>query len=237
LAKASKGQPLQRVHQKIAEQLATAILSGHYLPGDSLEGEIEQSLMMGVSRTPYREAIRTLTAKGMLESRPRAGTHVTARHRWNLLDPDVLAWMFKGKPDEQFIHDLFELRGLIEPAAAALAAVRRTPEQIEAMADALERMATLGLATPGGQAADQEFHRLLLEATHNEALATLSSSVGAAVEWTTRYKQRARALPRNPLPEHRAVFNAIVSADADAASRAMTNLLSLALADMGVVTR
>jgi DNA-binding FadR family transcriptional regulator len=140
--------------------------------------------------------------------------------------------MFSGRPDEHFIRDLFELRGIIEPTAAALAAQRHTPEQLDAMAQALSDMATHGLATSAGQDADRKFHRLILAATGNEALASLASSVGAAVQWTTRYKQRASQTPRDPLPEHAAVHAAIAAADPPGASAAMAELLRLALADM-----
>jgi DNA-binding FadR family transcriptional regulator len=222
----------ERIHQAIARKLGTAILTGQYKPGESFEGEIEQSVALGVSRTPYREAIRILVAKGLLESRPRAGTHVTPRTRWNLLDPDVLAWTFSDEPDALFVNGLFELRGIIEPAAAALAATRRTETQVADMRISLALMEKHGLATEEGQAADQQFHRSVLEATHNDALASLASSVGAAVSWTTRFKQRRRALPRNPLPEHIAVFDAIASGDGPKARRAMEELLGLALRDM-----
>ena len=221
-----------RLHQSIACTLGMAILSGSYQPGDSLEGEIEQSLAMGVSRTPYREAIRILTAKGLLESRPKAGTRVTPRSRWNLLDPDLLAWTFSGEPDPAFVKALFELRSVIEPAAAAFAAERRSETQVAAMRQALSQMEQLGLASEAGQAADQQFHRLILEAAHNEALATLASSVGAAVSWTTHFKQRQDALPRDPLPEHIDVFDAINVGNANGARRAMEKLVGLALEDM-----
>lgn len=222
----------ERIHQAVARTLGSAILSGRYAPGDSLEGEIEQSLAMGVSRTPYREAIRILVAKGLLESRPRTGTRVTPRARWNLLDPDVLAWTFTENPDEHFVAGLFELRGIIEPAAAALAAERRTPGQIEAMQGALDAMRQHGLATEAGQAADQMFHLSILAATHNDALASLASSVGAAVKMTTAFKFRRRAVPRDPLPEHVAVFDAIAAGKSASARAAMEELLRLALADM-----
>jgi DNA-binding FadR family transcriptional regulator len=221
----------ERIHQAIARTLGTAILNGRYQPGDSFEGEIEQSLALGVSRTPYREAIRILVAKGLLESRPRAGTHVTPRARWNLLDPDVLAWTFSGEPDETFVRGLFELRGIIEPAAASLAAQRRTAAQVEVMRQSLADMERHGLSTEEGRAADQQFHRSVLEATHNEALASLASSVGAAVNWTTRHKQRHQVLPRDPLPEHLAVFAAIKASDAEQAHLAMLELLRLAFDD------
>jgi DNA-binding FadR family transcriptional regulator len=89
-----------------------------------------------------------------------------------------------------------------------------------------------GLASEAGQAADQAFHRALLAASGNLALASLASSVGAAVQWTTHFKQRASQRPRDPLPEHEAVYRAIAAADAEQASAAMIELLRLALADM-----
>jgi DNA-binding FadR family transcriptional regulator len=224
-----------RLHQAIANRLGIAILSGDYQPGDPLNGEIDQALALGVSRTPYREAIRILISKGLLESRPKAGTHVTPRSRWNLLDPDVLAWMFMGKPDKAFIRDLFELRELLEPAAASLAASRRTEAQLTQMRAALDTMRRRGLATVQGRMADQQFHHAILEAAGNLALASLSSSVGAAVQWTTQFKQNAQATPRDPLPEHVAVFDAIAAADPARARQSMMVLLQLALDDMAAV--
>lgn len=221
-----------RIHQALARSLGIAIVSGEFAPGDGFGGEIEQSEARGVSRTAYREAMRILTAKGLLESRPKAGTHVTPRQCWNLLDPDVLEWMFSGKPDERFIHDLFELRGVIEPAAAELAAVRHNADDLTRMDRGLEGMRRHGLATAEGQAADQDFHTALLAATRNEALASLATSVAAAVRWTTRFKQESHERPRDPLPEHEALRDAIATRKPARARKAMEELLRLALADM-----
>ncbi|MBB4859201.1 DNA-binding FadR family transcriptional regulator [Novosphingobium chloroacetimidivorans] len=223
----------ERLHQLIARQIGTAILSGKYEPGAPFDGEIEQSAALGVSRTAYREAMRILISKGMVESRPKAGTHVTDRAKWNLLDPEMLAWMFGQEPDERFVRDLFELRGVLEPAAAELAAMRRTPEQLAAMAECVGTMARVGLARDAGQEADRQFHRVLLEATENEAFMSLSGSIEAAVQWTTRFKQMARFSPRDPVPDHQAVYDAIARGDARAAGEAMRVLLNLALGDMG----
>lgn len=221
-----------RIHQAMARKLGIAILSGEYRPGDGFGGEIEQSEALGVSRTAYREAMRILTAKGLLESRPKAGTHITPRRQWNLLDPDVLEWMFSGTPDERFVRDLFELRGVIEPAAAALAALRHDAGDLARMTAGLEGMRRHGLATAEGQAADQEFHTALLDATRNEALASLATSVAAAVRWTTRFKQLKHQHPRDPLPEHIALRDAIAARAPRRAEAAMHELLRLALGDM-----
>lgn len=220
-----------RINGSIAHDLGVAIVTGQYQPGDTLSGEIEFSEQLNVSRSAYREAVRMLAAKGLVESRPKAGTRVAERGRWNLLDPDVLAWAFEGEPSEDFIRDLFELRMIVEPAAAELAARRRDGTDLARMGHALEEMARHGLATGAGQAADQLFHHSLLRATHNAPLLSLSSSIEAAVGWTTIFKQRRRKLPRDPLPDHRTLFDAIAGADPDAARAAMTDLLRLALQD------
>lgn len=227
----------RRIHGTIARDLGVEIVGGVRQPGEILGGEIEASAALGVSRTAYREAIRILSAKGLVESRPKAGTRVLPRGHWNMLDPDVLAWTFEGEPDPEFILDLFELRAVIEPAACAFAAQRRTDDDLAVMRAALADMARLTLATAEGQAADQLFHRAILEAARNEPLAALASTVGAAVRWTTKFKQRERALPRDPQGDHEKVCEAIAASDPDAAREAMSELLRLALADMGLSLR
>jgi DNA-binding FadR family transcriptional regulator len=196
-------EPALRIHQSIARKIGIAILSGKLGQGAQLDGEIEAARASGVSRTAYREAIRILVAKGLLESRPKAGTHVSARKTWNLLDPDMLAWMFSGQPDERFVRDLFELRAIIEPAAAELAAQRRTEAHLAAMDESLAEMRRSGLATEAGQESDRRFHSAILGATGNEALMSLAGTVGAAVRWTTHFKQRVHSVPRDPLPRSR----------------------------------
>ncbi|MFZ2982205.1 MAG: GntR family transcriptional regulator, partial [Sphingobium sp.] len=93
----------RRLHGAIAHKLGIAILSGEFAPGDTLSGEVAFSEALDVSRSAYREAVRVLAAKGLVESRPKAGTRVLPRSRWNLLDPEVLAWAFAGEPDMAFI--------------------------------------------------------------------------------------------------------------------------------------
>ena len=220
-----------RLHGSIARTIGTAIVAGEHQPGDILDNEINSSEQFRVSRSAYREAIRILAAKGLVESRPKTGTRVSAKTRWNLLDPEVLAWVFESEPTDEFLKGLFELRAIVEPAAAALAATRRNDDQLERMREALITMQRAGLATDEGQAADREFHDLILEATGNPPLGALSSSIGAAVRWSTIYKQRARDLPRDPMPEHWKVFDAIAASRPDVARTAMEKLIGLALDD------
>lgn len=221
----------ERLHGSIARKLGVAIVAGRIKPGETLDTEIASSEQMAVSRTAYREAVRILAAKGLVASKPKLGTQVCARSAWHLLDPEVLAWFFESRPSPDFLLGLFELRLIIEPAAAALAAERRTPHDLAQMREALQSMERHSLAKAEGQSADREFHHAILAATGNPVLFALSSSIGAAVRWTTIFKQRKRSLPRDPLPDHWRVFDAIAAGGAEAARTAMRDLVNLALED------
>jgi DNA-binding FadR family transcriptional regulator len=220
-----------RIHGTIARDLGVAILTGRYQPGETLPGEIEFAQTLRVSRSAYREAVRILIAKGLVESRTRTGTRVSPRDRWNLLDPEILAWSFESEPSKDFVRDLFELRMIVEPAAAELAAERRDAVDIQRMREAIEGMRRHGLTTAEGQAADQHFHTAILSAARNAPLVTLSSSIAAAVSWTTIFKQRRRGLPRDPLPDHEKLYEAIVAGKPAAARARMVELVRLALED------
>lgn len=221
----------RRLRGAVAHYLGSAIVSGQIAPGEKLTGEIANAEALDVSRSAYREAVQVLTAKGLVESRPKAGTRVLPRSRWNILDPQVLAWAFSAEPDVSFVRDLFELRAIVEPAAARLAAERRDKDDLKAMKDALAKMRRHTLATEAGRAADRAFHDALLGSTHNSAMMALSASISAAVSWTTEFKQRSRALPRDPVPDHAKVFDAIAAGDPEGASAAMRALVDLALDD------
>lgn len=220
-----------RIHGRVTDDLGIAILSGKHAPGSILPTEVEAAEKLGISRTAYREAIRFLAAKGLVESRTKVGTRVTSRTHWHVLDPDVLRWVFQTEPSEQFIQEIFELRAILEPQAAALAAQRRSIDQLSRMGHALEEMTRYGLAHPSGRAADQAFHEEILRATGNQTLTALTATVGAAVHWTTVFKQRTSTLPRDPLPEHRSVYAAIADGDPERALEAARDLVQLALQD------
>src|SRR5207247_2751621 len=89
----------------------------------------------------HREAIKVLAAKGLVESRPKTGTRVRPRSAWNLLDPDVLAWRLETSPDRRFFQDVLEIRRIIEPEAARLAAIRATDGERNALQAAFAEMA------------------------------------------------------------------------------------------------
>jgi DNA-binding FadR family transcriptional regulator len=226
-----------RLHGTIARDLGIAIMSGRYKPGDLLAGEIASSEKLAVSRAAYREAVRILSAKGLVESKPKVGTRVNTIDAWNLLDPDVLAWVFVNEPSPELLNSLFELRKIVEPAAAGFAAMRRTKAHLKAMQDAIDRMARHTLMTEAGRQADQDFHAALLQATGNPYIVSLTTGINAAVNTITIFKQREHLLPRDPVPDHANVLKAIAAKSAVRAQKAMHALIQLARSDIPMPER
>lgn len=220
-----------RIPGKIAAEIGNKIVSGQLLPGTILGTEIDASSERNVSRSAYRDAVRILVAKGLVQSRTKIGTNVTEPRQWHLLDPDVLGWMFSEEPRRDLLVSLFELRKMVEPEAAALAAARRRPGEITAMAEALKIMTQETLHTDRGRLADHDFHATLLSASGNPFLISLSTSVAAAVTWSTKFKCRTHRLMRDPIPDHIRVYKAIAAGNGNVARKAMVELIELAFLD------
>ena len=222
-----------RTHGSIAHKLATEIVGGIHQEGALLPNEDKASAAYGVSRSAYREAIRTLAAKGMVSATPKVGTRITPRSAWRLLDPDVITWHFEANCTAPFIRNLFEMRKVIEPSAAALAAARRDEKVLSQLADALARMAKLNPHDRASQAAMLDFHHIILTASDNEMLAAMWPPVQVTLQWALNLQmsQANAHFVGDPIADHAKVFEAIASQNAERALREMAFLIDGALAD------
>lgn len=219
------------LHGQIAYDIGTRIVRGDIPPGTVLPNESDLSTQFSVSRTALREAIKVLAAKGLVESRPKTGTRVRPRGEWNMLDPDLLAWQFATQPMERLAKDLFEIRQIIEPAAAALAAERGDDDQRAAITRAFADME----AAPDGDASvepDLRFHQSILAASNNEFLQPLGALIETAMASSFRITNNEPGALQVSLPLHQAVRDAILARQPDEARRAMRTLLEDAAQDM-----
>jgi DNA-binding FadR family transcriptional regulator len=178
-----------RIHVTVTREIGSQILRGDFPPGTVLPNEAEWSRRFKVSRSVVRESIKVLGGKGLLLARPRIGTTVEPRERWNLLDRDVLAWYSAIPAKGPFLVSVQEMRRIIEPEAAALAALKRSDAQMEAISSACVDMGT----APSMRArvdADVRFHLGILAAAGNEFLIPfgylIASALAALFEYTTR---------------------------------------------------
>ena len=219
-----------RLFGQVARKLAVAIISGDFKAGELLPNEDALRSEISVSRTAYREAVKVLTAKGLVEAKPKRGTRVAPRDHWNLLDPDVLSWHFQADPNEKFLRDLFELRRFVEPSAARLAAIRRSAADLARIEAAFRGMTATPPYAEATIRADLAFHEAIFAASQNSALQCLSSVVSAAIQWTLLLKV---ADDRNyfveSLVDHERVLEAIIQRDGDLAASRMTALVIDAL--------
>jgi DNA-binding FadR family transcriptional regulator len=212
-------------HGQVVKTLGHAVVGGTYAVGALLPNEEQLCRSLDVSRTALREAIKVLAAKGLLESRPRVGTWVRPRVGWNMLDPDVLAWRCATGPDAQFYRHLLELREIIEPAAAALAARSRSPEQLADMEQAFKAMEDARNVSEW-VAADLSFHNAVLQATNNPLLVPLVAITSSALESLLSITARQAGGFNDALPDHRKVLDAIRDGDPQRALHRMAVMLS-----------
>jgi len=169
------------VHARIANEIGLRIVRGDYPPGAILPNEAKWAETFNVSRSAVREAIKMLMAKSLLTSRPKVGSRVEPRERWNLLDRDVLAWYAASPRREQFLKTVQEFRYIVEPEAAALAAVRRSDEQMEEITRACAEMGA-GTTLRTRTEADTRFHMAILRAAGNDLLVPLGALIESGLD-------------------------------------------------------
>lgn len=222
-----------RLHDSLVIVLGRHILGGTYRPGDVLPREDELCAAFGVSRTSLREAVKVLSAKGLIEARRRLGVRVRPREEWSLLDPAVLSWHPDIQGDEELMSGLIEARRIIEPAAAELAARRATEADLAAIGVALEGMKG---AVPDHFElyckADLAFHRAVNAASHNVVLRGMAGLMEAALNASFNVTNSFMERQARALSVHARVLEAIRTRDTAGARAAMGRLLDLAAEDL-----
>jgi DNA-binding FadR family transcriptional regulator len=218
------------VHGQTVEIIARRILTGEIAAGATLNiAALQEEL--DVSLTALREALKVLAAKGIVDARQKRGTFVRPRADWNLLDGDVIRWRFAEGADPRLLDNLHEVRGIVEPAAARLAAGRATDDDLAALDGALDEMTAATGDPVAAVAADLSFHRALLAATHNELLENMEVVMETGLAARDRLVHGVEQYD-DPVPSHRAVVDAIRARDPVAAETAMRQLLEKAVRDV-----
>ena len=223
----------RNIYSRLAGKLGQEIVAGVYPPGSLLPSAIEMCARFSVSRTALREAYSILSAKGLIFARPKIGTRVRPKTDWNLLDPEVLAWHLQSTPNEQFVDDLFVLREMVEPPAAALAASLRSRAIVDRIAEAYGRMERFKSGAGDLIGADLDFHMAIIEATDNRFLAALGGLIHTALECTFRLSwQGAARIQDDRLFQHRGILEAIRDGAPDLARERMAELLRDSIGDV-----
>ncbi|GGI93283.1 GntR family transcriptional regulator [Shewanella hanedai] len=215
-------------HQ-LTHDLGMEIVKGRYSVGSGLPSEAELCSIYSVSRSATREAVKMLSAKGLITSRPKQGIRVMPEHNWNLFDTDVLSWILSSKPSIQLLHEFTQMRVAIEPQACALAALQANADQLRNIENALERMrdADNGLDDP--LEADIAFHTAILEASCNRFFYQLTNFIATALRVSIRYTNKIKGVPGADVIKHQHILDTIKSRDSDAAYKASKEILDEAI--------
>jgi DNA-binding FadR family transcriptional regulator len=216
----------------VASSISREIAQGRLKPGDQLPTEQALATTFGVSRNVVREAIARLRSEGRIWSQQGRGAFVadTANNTVLTIDHDVLQ-------HHNAFRSLFELRGILEVEAAALAAKRRTADDIAAMKRALDMMTAAPYGSVMWLKTDLEFHRTVAAATGNPYMVQFLTFVSERVRdsiLAAGNQQRSDDMASITLGEHRRILTAIEAGDPEAAQRAMHDHLAGAAHRVGL---
>jgi len=227
--------PKHTRYQQAMERLGELICSGSLKAGDVIPPEPELGDQLGVSRIVVREVVKSLAAKGMLEARRRTGTVVLDRSLWNPFDPDIISWRAKSNVfDAELARDLLELRRIIEPAAARMAAARATNEE----------RATIRQAITGMQIAirqenehdyvtsDFVFHSTILWSCHNQFVKQMHAAISTILRTSFEFASTIPGGQAFSLPLHETLCEAIEDRNQDGAEQAMLAIVEHAENEM-----
>ncbi len=227
--------------KNILEYLARLIIEGKIKTEEALPNEIALSENFGVSRTMVRDILKTLESKGFIARKTNIGTRVMGIHSWNLLDEEVLGWSCGALTQSRFLLSLLELRLVIEPQAASLAALRANDDNLLELRHHYQCMADSVEGAEGEHAfmdneADIEFHKTIMRASGNLFISQFGGTIRAALYHTIYQSNRATKNTLQSLEAHKSVLEAIESRNSHQAYLRMAKVLSNTIRDLGLQT-
>ncbi|WP_297600674.1 FadR/GntR family transcriptional regulator [Microcella sp.] len=222
------GYAMRGLQARVIDGVGRQIVGGHYAPGDLLPREAELTDEYAVSRTSVREGMRVLAAKGLVDIRQKVGTRVRQPEFWNVFDSDILRWHSEVGRGDEIMRNLVEVRQIMEPAAARLAAGRASMDDLRRMDDALHDMVANADNREGYAHADVEFHLSVYAASHNVLLRQFGSVVADFMYASFNVQQATAAddeVFREDAATHAAVFEAINRGNGEKAAEAMLHVV------------
>ena len=212
----------RRLYQDIVGQVQELIRDGSLKPGDRLPPERELADRLQVSRSSLREAMRALELQGLVVSRPGAGTFVSTESLDTLIS--IIASSLSEARDG--LNDVFEVRHLLEPQIAALAAERATQEDIRRMEEALRSQEQQIIRGETGVEGDTDFHFAMAQATQNWALVRVISATADVLHSSRDRSLQTPGRPQRSLASHGHVLDMIRHRDVEGARAAMQHHIS-----------
>jgi len=228
-----EGVPLKK--KNILEHLARMIIDGRLSTDAVLPNELALGTHFGVSRTMIRDVLRSLEGKGFILRKTNSGTRVRSIHSWNLLDKEVLDWSCGIFTQSRFLVSLLELRLIIEPQAAALAAIRANDTDLQLIRDNLLRMLTPEMASDGvmmDTEADIQFHKAIIKASGNLFVSQFGGAIQGALHHTIYLSNKVNIDHRASYECHQRVLACIENRNAKGAYVAMGRVLRNTISDL-----
>ncbi|MFG6081885.1 FadR/GntR family transcriptional regulator [Paracoccus litorisediminis] len=214
-------------HARVVEELGSAIVTGEFPQGSTLPGDPQLLERFGVSRSVLREAMKTLAAKGLVRAKSRVGTKVNPSEGWNFVDSDVIIWKMRAGMDPEFVDHLRDMRLAFEPAAARLAAMNATAEEIVNLFSIAARIDNPEHSRESVAQEDLNFHLAVATMSRNPFMRSVTTLIEAAL--AVSFQISSPALSPEGISrcasQHLRIASAIAARDPEAAAAAMREVV------------
>ncbi len=230
------GKAKRSLHVQVACEIARSIITGDLPQGEIIPGEMDLCTQFGVSRTALREAIKLLTSKGLLESKPKVGTRVRLQEHWNYLDSQLLDWLIDMEKTDHLYQEFISLRKAIEPEACACAARNASVEQRMKLSALFQKMDSIsnGFDHDNWVDVDLEFHRLIFISTGNCFFLPFANVLSTMFRSFFHHASKSGS---TCIEEHRAIYEAIMAGNAEKARQASEALLNQSVQELETINQ
>ena len=209
-----------KVYEIIMNQIKDIVRSGELKRGDKLPSERDLALKLNVSRTSVREAIKALETLGLIESKHGEGNYIRSDFEDILLEPLSIVFMLLGSDN----NEILQLRNVIEPEVAKIAAENITNDEIEKIEDIIEKLSKTKDSKECASL-DKEFHYAIAKASKNHLLSTIIFSVSSLIEEYIDESKIYHDKKEEVIKEHRKILKALKEHNKDEAFNEAKNHL------------
>lgn len=235
---------MDRRHRELMRELISEITSGERVEGESLPRETDLAERFDVSRGVARESLRALEERGLIRVKHGRGATVRPASEWNLFDGEVMAGMLAGPRADTALSGALECLRILEPEAAALAAGRASPQDLQELSQAIERIdegsrraATNATMRARARAGEVAFHRALMRATQNPSIARIGEPLHEALGVVKGSRHGTADVPAPQTRDYERILEAVAHDDADGARAATRRCLNTLARELGQPTR
>lgn len=208
---------------RIVQSLGKKIVCGEFSRSEPLPSETQLCSDYSASRTVLREAVKMLTAKGLLDARPRRGTIIRPEKEWNFTDPDIIDWLLLRKHPSDIASEFLDFQLANIPTIGALAQRRLDKDAFDKLQNYLQKISSSEIEAAND--AEHRFHELLLTASDNRFMVCLKHVLVAGLKALQHTRDEQNVSREQVTSEYQQILQSLMSGDEQCVRFALSQFL------------